>query len=259
MAGLKALIRRSATFLVNDSKHGGRRKKDIRYLESLDDDARKTVLATKEFTLLNSEKLYSLIQSVRYIHRCSIPGDIVECGVWRGGAIMAAALTLKQLNASRRKFYLYDTFTGMTRPTVRDGSLPGTRAVDVAARFQESQDREDSSAWCHANLADVRNNLRQVPCDQDDFVFVKGKVEETLKSTRPESIAVLRLDTDWFESTRCEMKYLMPLLVPRGVLIIDDYYRWKGNRDAVDEYIARHNIPILLTRVGNSAVGVLPC
>lgn len=172
---------------------------------------------------------------------------------------MAAALTLNQLNGTGRKFYLYDTFSGMTQPTHRDESLPGTRDVDVAERFKELQDGEDSSAWCHASLDDVRNNLRQIPCKEENFVLVEGKVEETLPNIRPESIAILRLDTDWFESTRCEMEHLMPLLAPRGVLIIDDYYRWKGNKDAVDEYITRHNIPILLTRVGNSAVGVLPC
>lgn len=224
----------------------------------LDQQARETALKTKEYTLLNPEKLYAFIQAIRYIHRHSIPGDIVECGVWRGGAIMAAALTLNQLGNSDRKFYLYDTFAGMSRPSGKDVPMPGTGDIDVPETFRNTQTGEDSSDWCCASLADVKANLSTVPYNQDNFIFVEGKVEDTLPEIQPGTISILRLDTDWYESTRVEMESLMPLLSPKGVLIIDDYYRWKGNKDAVDEYLARHQIPILLTRVANSAIGVKP-
>lgn len=223
----------------------------------LDQQARETALATREFTLLNPEKLYAFIQAIRYIHTHSIPGDIVECGVWRGGAIMAAAMTLNQLGGSDRKFYLYDTFTGMSQPTDKDVPLPGTGDIDVPQRFRDTQTGADSSEWCCASMTDVRKNLSTVPYDQESFIFIEGKVEDTLPEIQPDKISILRLDTDWYESTKVEMEYLMPLLTTKGVLIIDDYYRWQGNKDAVDEYLAKYNIPILLTRVANSAIGVL--
>lgn len=255
---LTSMARPLKGLLAGRSRPGGRAARIVEQLEMLDVLARKTVLETEDFTGLTPEKVFALIQAVRHIHRFSIEGDIVECGVWRGGAVMAAALTLTQLEAPERDIYLYDTFSGMTPPTDRDQSMPGTRNVDPAERFRELQTGSDSCDWCCASIEDVKTNLRRVPYNQDRFIFVEGRVEETLMHTRPDSIALLRLDTDWYASTKEEMKYLMPLLVPKGVLIVDDYYRWKGNREAVDEYIDQHNIPILLTRVGNSAIGTVP-
>ncbi|MGB5605100.1 MAG: TylF/MycF/NovP-related O-methyltransferase [Gammaproteobacteria bacterium] len=238
------------------------RKKEKKYLgrlNSLDDQAKDTALRCREYTLLNPEKLYAFIQAIRYIEKNGISGDIVECGVWRGGAIMAAALTLKQLNMPERTFYLYDTFAGMSRPTDKDRPVPGTGDFDVNEAFERAKTGHDSSDWCYASLEDVKQNLSGIDYDQSKFVYVEGKVEDTLPAVLPGPISILRLDTDWYDSTRQEMEHLLPLLVPKGVLIIDDYYRWAGNKDAVDEYLEEHRIPILLTRVGNSAIGVLPC
>lgn len=234
-------------------------KKFQKRIKNLDTQAKETVLETREYTLLNPDKLYAFIQSIRYIEKFAVPGAIVECGVWRGGAIMAAALTLNQLGAKDRSFYLYDTFAGMSKPGDKDQPMPGTGAIDLSEEFEKTQTGEDSSNWCCASLEDVKNNLSKVHYDQSKFIFVEGKVEDTLPGTLPDSISILRLDTDWYESTKQEMKHLFPLLVPKGVLIIDDYYRWAGNKEAVDEYLEQYDIPILLTRVGNSAIGVRPC
>jgi len=65
----------------------------------------------------------------------------------------------------------------------------------------------------------------------------------------PGKIALLRLDTDWYESTAHELKHLYPLLVPGGVIIIDDYGHWEGARKAVDEYITAEKLPLLLNRI----------
>ena len=83
--------------------------------------------------------------------------------------------------------------------------------------------------------------------------YVQGKVEETLLGKRPRSIACLRLDTDWYESTRDELEHLFPLLVPGGVLILDDYGFWAGQKKAVDEYFAAHGITLLLQRIDANA------
>jgi len=237
------------------SKARRKEKKYRKQLQSLDALSRETITRVQGYTMLNPEKLYAFIQAIRYVVKYDLGGDIVECGVWRGGAIMAAALTLNQLKVTDRTFYLYDTFSGMSAPSGRDTSLADkTNAVD---EFVRKKTGTDSSDWCQAGIDDVRQNLAGIPYNQDKFVLVEGKVEDTIPGTLPASISILRLDTDWYESTRHEMEYLMPLLVPKGVLIIDDYYRWSGNQEAVDEYLEKHSIPMLLTKVGRSAIGVL--
>ena len=114
------------------------------------------------------------------------------------------------------------------------------------------------SAASRASLQDVRQNLSTLPYPPEHFELIEGKVEETIPRHRPKRIAILRLDTDWYESTRHEMEHLMPLLSPGGVLIIDDYYNWSGNQKAVDEYLEREKLPLLLTKVARSAIGVRP-
>ncbi len=234
-----------------------RRARKFRYqLRRLDEPAQRIVLFVRDHTLLNPEKLFGLIQATRYVASHGIEGAIVECGVWRGGAVMASALALHDLGVSDRTFYLYDTFNGMSAPTQHDFSLRDEEiAIDT---FEQVRTGPDSADWCRATLEDVRCNLASLPYDARRFVLVQGQVEETLPATLPDRIAILRLDTDWYESTRHEMEHLMPRLVPRGVLIVDDYFRWAGSREAVDAYLEREGTPILLTRVGSSAMGVRP-
>jgi O-methyltransferase len=242
--------------LKQRSVESRRAKKFHQALHDLDEEAKQTIIAVKDHTMMDPEKLYAFIAAVRYVCKHDIGGDIVECGVWRGGAIMAAALTLNQLGATDRRFYLYDTFAGMPRPGQRDRPL--AEELDTMAYFEGRQTGDDSSDWCFASAEMVRQNLATVPYDQDLFVLVEGKVEDTLPHTLPGPIAILHLDTDWYESTRHQVEHLMPLMVRGGVLIVDDYFYWSGNRDAVNEYLDRHKIPVLLTKVRRSVIGVVP-
>jgi hypothetical protein len=79
--------------------------------------------------------------------------------------------------------------------------------------------------------------------------FVKGMVEDTIPEQSPDGIALLRLDTDWYQSTKLELLHLYPRLANQGVLIIDDYGHWQGARRAVDEFISELRDPILLHRI----------
>ena len=183
--------------LKQRSVESRRAKKFKRELYDFDADARETIVRVKDQTMMDPEKLYAFIVAVRYICKHEIPGDIVECGVWRGGAIMAAALTLNQLGSDDRRFYLYDTFTGMPRPGQRDRSL--ANKLDTLAYFEGRQTGDDSSDWCCASVDIVRHNLATIPYDQEKFVLIEGKVEDTLPRTLPGPIAILHLDTDWYE------------------------------------------------------------
>jgi hypothetical protein len=195
--------------------------------------------------MTSPERLVSLIQAVRYVSAAGIPGSIVECGVWRGGSMMAAALALLDASDTQRDLYLFDTFEGMSAPTAADVSIDGKTA---SALLEAPRSTAADSPWCYATLPDVQAALSSTDYPAERVHFVRGRVEDTLPEGAPASIALLRLDTDWYESTRHELEHLYPRLAPAG-LVIDDYGHWDGCRKAVDEYFSTRNIRLLLNRV----------
>jgi O-methyltransferase len=132
----------------------------------------------------------------------------------------------------------------MSEPTAVDKDLAGALAAEQLSRLHPG-----TGIWCYAGLEEVRVNLASTGYPVDRVHFVRGKVEDTIPGTVPEPIALLRLDTDWYESTKHELTHLFPRLVPGGVLIIDDYGHWQGARQATDEYFASARVPLLLHRV----------
>jgi O-methyltransferase len=200
--------------------------------------------AVAPFTMTSPERIAALVEAVRYVVRHRIPGDIVECGVWRGGSMMAVARTLLELGADRR-LQLFDTFDGMPPPTAVDRDQSGASAAALLA----ASDRATSSVWARSPLDDVRRNLLATGYPADRVRFVVGRVEDTLPEQAPESIAIFRLDTDWYASTRHELVHLFPRLAVGGVLLIDDYGHWQGARQAVDEYLAETGARLLLQRI----------
>jgi len=192
-----------------------------------------------ELSMTSPERLFATLLACRYACERGIAGDFVECGVWRGGNAMVAADVFRRL-APARKTYLFDTFAGMTEPTEADVSRGGSRAADEYRRMS----RDGHSEWCYASLEDVRGGFEARGL-MAGAVFVKGDVAQTLLDapSLPERISVLRLDTDWYESTKLELEVLYPKLRPGGVLIVDDYGYWGGARKAIDEYFSAHPKP----------------
>jgi len=179
------------------------------------------------FTMTSPERLYGLREAVTYVVREDIPGDLVECGVWRGGSSMLIAMMLQTLSDESRRLWMYDTYEGMSEPTVDDGP-------DVIERFSVADRRELFMAY--ASLNDVRTNLGRTGLPDSRVEYVVGRVEDTIPGRAPTQIALLRLDTDWYQSTAHELTHLYSRLSPGGVLIIDDYGHWEGARKAVDEF-----------------------
>jgi hypothetical protein len=205
------------------------------------------------FTMTPRERLYGLYQAVRYVTAGHIPGDIVECGVWRGGSCMSAALTLMDLSSTARDIYLYDTFAGMTRPGEFDLDQRSASALGTWERAQ----RGDLNQWCYASLDEVRSNLLSTGYPSERLHFVQGDLLETLPATAPQTIAILRLDTDFYESTKHTLTHLFGRLSHGGVLIVDDYGHWSGAKKAVDEYFAGQGVSMLLNRLDYAArIGV---
>jgi O-methyltransferase len=200
------------------------------------------------YTQTSRERVTTLADAVEYVIGARVPGDFVECGVWRGGSSMAVALTLLRLGASDRRLWLYDTFGRMPAPGDRDRDYAGR---DVTGH--EASMLGEAGLW----LADVQAAMGTTGYPEGQIRYVPGRVEETIPESAPEQIALLRLDTDWYESTRHELEHLYPRLVSGGVLIIDDYGHYAGARQAVDEHFAAR--PILLARVDYTGrMGVKP-
>lgn len=202
--------------------------------------------SVKPFTMTSLERVAALRKSVEYVVRHEIPGDIVECGVWKGGSMMAVAQTLTELGA-KRKLYLFDTFEGMSEPTDFDKDLHGESAASCLQRH--AGEKDTSWMWAYSPIEEVQRNLQSTGYGMEDVEFVQGKVEETIPANAPEKIAILRLDTDWYESTLHELQHLYPRLSAGGILIIDDYGHWDGARRAVDEYLEANHLKILLNRI----------
>lgn len=197
-----------------------------------------------EYTMTSRERMYAMFQATRYVAQAHVPGDVVECGVWRGGSSMMTALTLLSLGDEARRLWLYDTFEGMPEPGEAD---VGLRGEDAHGEWWRSQ-RGDINEWCYAPLEEVRKNMLGVGVAAERLELVQGKVEETIPARTPERISLLRLDTDWYESTYHELVHLFPLLSPGGVLILDDYGHWAGVREAVDRYLQEQSTPAPGTR-----------
>lgn len=191
------------------------------------------------------EVLYSLYANVRHIITHDIPGDIVECGVWKGGMMLLSALTLKRFGDQSRNIYLYDTFTGMPKPGEEDRDWDGNPALKVWQHWTSQQ-----KTWgCGGSVDDVRQVVALSGYPMDKFVFVEGMVEDTIPNTMPEKISILRLDTDLYKSTYHELVHLYPRLGIGGFLILDDYGYYHGARKAADRYISENNLDIFLARV----------
>lgn len=204
-----------------------------------------TFSKVKGHTKTSRARVAALCDAVRYIVAAEIPGSITECGVWRGGSMMACAIELLQ-SGDIRPLYLYDTFYGMVDPTTRDVRYDGSSASEILARSVRT---DEKSTWSIAELDVVKQNMISTGYPERKMHFVQGRVQDTIPGQVPESICILRLDTDWYESTKHGLEHLFPRISSGGVLIIDDYGHWQGVRDAVDEFLALQGRALLLHRI----------
>jgi O-methyltransferase len=198
--------------------------------------------SVRKYTMTTRARILELIYATRYVTRFHIPGALVECGVWRGGSVMAMLRTLMNAGVTDRDLWLFDTFEGMTPPSAADGN----EEIELSKRYERP---DGSSNWSRSELDEVKKNVLMCGYPEKRIRFVKGKVEETIPANAPDEIALLRLDTDWYESTKHELEHLYPRLVVGGVLILDDYGAWQGSRQATDEYFDKLGKRFYLHRI----------
>lgn len=210
-------------------------------------DREKLVYAeARHVAIATPQAIVSLVRAVDYILKNAIPGALIECGVYQGGSIIAMIRTLLLNGVTDRDIFLFDTFEGMPRPGQNDVYYTGESAIDT---WQHNSGTAQGSNWVKATLDDVKARVLATGYPQERIHFVKGLVEDTVPAGAPEKIALLRLDTDFYSSTKHELDHLFPRLSRGGVLIIDDYGAFRGSQEATDEYVAQHGVPLFLSRV----------
>ena len=207
----------------------------------MDEEFKEIHKRAQPYSMVSPERLYATYQAIKYAEANNIEGDVVECGVWKGGNSMVMAMTLLSCNSQHRNIYLYDTFEGMVEPGEKDIDFKGRHSRGVWHKHQSS----DVNEWCYSPLEDVKQNMASTAYPKEKVHFIKGKVEDTIPAEIPDKIAVLRLDTDWYDSTVHELEHLFPRLADKGILLIDDYGHWKGQKEAVDAYFADKFKPLL--------------
>jgi hypothetical protein len=195
------------------------------------------------FTLTSHERIHALRAAVRYLVEAGVEGAFLECGVWRGGSMLAVARTLVSMGAVDRDLYLFDTFTTMPPPGEEDVDVWGNRAADF---YDEALAHPGFS---YLPMERVRELLVRTGYPDERLHFVAGLVEDTIPDHAPDQIALCRLDTDWYESTQHEMEHLFPRIAEGGVLIVDDYGQFMGAKHAVDEYLDSIGNGVLLNRI----------
>jgi len=211
-------------------------KKNENYIAEASNEDLAMLNTIKDYTMTSVSAQWSLIQSIRHIIRNNIEGDFVECGIFRGGNIIIMSQLLEKYKLEKN-IYAYDTFEGMPLPGKEDVDLRGNSSIDKFLQFKNNQN--EGSQWCYCDINDVKNNIHKFNKEYlKKIFFIKGRVEETLQDMKnlPKKISLLRLDTDFYSSTKTELNILYPLLQKKGVLIIDDYGHFKGAKKAVDEF-----------------------
>ena len=168
--------------------------------------------------------------------------------------MQAAALTLLECDDTERELHLFDTFEGMPPPSDADVRLRDGQTAEEIMRTSS----KDSAIWAIAGLDDVKQGMVETGYPSEKVVYHQGRVEETIPDGAPDQIALLRLDTDWYASTRHELNHLYDRLSPGGILIIDDYRYWQGSYQATHEWLDETRAPVFLVPMGAACIVVKP-
>lgn len=253
---VRSLVSRSGYEIV-------KKKSNFPNVAELDIDENRLIqfILSKNLSMVSENRLINTLLAVKHVSEMDVEGAFVECGTWRGGNGILASKIFEKYSQSR-ELYLFDTFEGMSAPSLFD--YKNSMAHDPREGLQQTNEifnkslNAQGSYWCLATIEEVTQNFAEAGARLDGVHFIKGKVEDTLKDDKnlPDKIAVLRLDTDWYDSTKVELEYLWPRVVQGGILILDDYGHWNGAKKAVDEFFNSLDRPFLSYSDYTGRVGV---
>ncbi|MGA2192676.1 MAG: TylF/MycF/NovP-related O-methyltransferase [Nitrospirota bacterium] len=200
--------------------------------------SRAAIMTVADNTMTSYERMVTLWQQVRYLDRANIPGALVECGTWRGGACGMMALShMSHGKPPHRELHLFDSFEGLPEP---DKDKDGGKAIELAEGRAEGS--LSAIGCCVGSLEENRRLMHEVIKYPESLTsYHVGWFQDTVPgfSRQAGPIALLRLDGDWYDSTKICLEAFYDLVVPGGIIVIDDYGYWSGCRRAVDEFVAK--------------------
>ena len=210
-------------------------------------------------TMLPKVRLLNFIKLIHYIIRNNINGDIVECGVWKGGAMALAALYLKETKNENYKLHLFDVFGDICEP---DYTIDGERAIKEAGGIKNAQGRLKSSGIYKSIKIGFGNSLivqdlisNKIGYSESNLKLHVGWFQETIPNCNEiKNISILRLDGDWYASTKICLDYLYDKLVEGGVIIIDDYNTYEGCKKAVDEFLKKRKLTVIINSIDTDSI-----
>lgn len=202
----------------------------------------------KPYTMVSYSRLLNVCELSKKVEKDKLDGCFVECGVWRGGcaAVMAS---IAHRARSNRRIWLFDSFEGLPEPSEKDGNL--AKAYADGKNFG----RLRSIGKAVASLSSVEELLfSKLGLSKENVSIVKGWFQETLPYYKEEigPIAILRIDADWYESTKLCLEYLYDNVVRGGYVILDDYGCWEGCRRATDEFLEERNSRVELQKIDST-------
>jgi O-methyltransferase len=242
---MNPFVKNTLKRIINRTGHRlARTRTDGLPLDFSDDDAC-LVETVSPYTMTSPEAIRHLRDCVHYVSARGIPGAFVECGVWKGGSSMVAAITFKELG-DHRDVYLIDAFDlPIPPPMDLDTEHGGNRVFGGAT--------ETKPYWAAVTAKAVAGHMKLTAYPENHVHIVKGLIADVVPYRTPDSISVLRLDTDTYESTIHNLRHLYPRLSDGGILILDDYGSHAGIRQAVSEYFNDPTTAPLIQRVDASA------
>ena len=196
---------------------------------------RKSFRKFQAFTMVPEPKYIGNLRLASTI--AQLPGDVVECGTWRGGMIAGIADTL----GPGRKYWLFDSFEG----------LPPAKPIDGGAALAWQRDVSSPGYYNNCRASEEEAKSAMSISAARDYAIVKGWFRDTLPATSVGPIALLRLDADWYESTKDVLQNFADRVVPGGLIVVDDYYTWDGCALAVNECVAQRGWRIRQSSLGN--------
>lgn len=220
--------------------------------------AESLVALTKGYTMTPAINIVTLYEQAVYCEKNNIEGAFVECGVWKGGAVGAMAQANLDSSSNRRELHLFDAFDDICEP---DPTVDGEKAsadiklaaknknLDLRGRIEPVKGAYDFLGG-HGTIESCVELLEQkIGYPPDQIFYHKGWFEHVMEkeSKQIEKIAILRLDGDWYSSTKVCLEYLYPKVVKGGIIIIDDYGYYEGCKKAVDEFFEKNKIVTFLS------------
>lgn len=227
----------------------------------LESEANDLILKVRPYTMLSRQRLLSLYQQVVFCERQNVPGCFIECGVWKGGAVALMALANMKYSVKPRVIHLFDSFTEICEP---DASVDGERAVSEVTKWGNGGSSGklepingvyDSFGGPGSLEGNMELMEKVIGYDPMSLLYHKGWFQETVPRNANDigQIAILRLDGDWYASTKVCLEHLYDKVVPGGFVIIDDYGAYEGCRKAVDEFMLENEISVFLNHIDSEA------